>query len=70
MSNPFKIGDKVRCICDKYIVRHNSYPKSGEIYTVREINCVGLVLLEEIRNPVSPSSGRELGFSPTRFEKV
>ena len=69
MSNLQK-GDKVRCINDCEAIRYNSYPRTGEIYTVREVNCVGLVLLEEIRNPVSVMSGRELGFSSTRFEKV
>ena len=61
LKSQFKIGDKVVCINDSFLVREPKYmfmnfPKKGEVYTVRGFCSLGISMhLEEIRNEPLPS---------------
>jgi len=74
LKSQFKIGYKVVCINDSFLVREPKYmfmnfPKKGEAYTVRGFCSLGISMhLEEIRN--EPLPGRsEIWFYNWRFSK-
>ena len=76
----FYIGQKVICVDDipthyLLITPETNLPVKDKIYTVREMYSSvrtgeGALLLEEVRNKISPIWNKELGFSSKRFRPV
>ena len=74
LKSQFKVGDKVVCINDSFLVREPIYmfmnfPKKGKTYTVRGFCSMGSSMhLEEIRNELLPGRS-EIWFYNWRFRK-